>query len=247
MSRGKSKHFLSYDIHQVRRKRVRGFFRFILFLFIVFLALTHFIVTPYSIRSASMIPMIQERERVVCLPLVYGVFVPFTDIRILSFGEPKRGDIVIAQPGYYSPPPWYIRALDPVVRFFTLQQVRISAEAEETHESSLILKRLIALPGDTVLMRNNVAYIKPRGEADFIREFELLKKEYTIELPEEAAGPLEEQSLGSYPEQTLGDNEYFLLGDNRSASQDSRYWGPVGFERIRGKIVLSYWPKLRIR
>jgi signal peptidase I len=40
----------------------------------------------------------------------------------------------------------------------------------------------------------------------------------------------------------LGDDQYFVLGDNRSASQDSRSFGPVREDAIYGRVLLVLWP-----
>jgi signal peptidase I len=40
----------------------------------------------------------------------------------------------------------------------------------------------------------------------------------------------------------LGPDEYWMMGDNRDNSLDSRYFGPVGIEALRGTPLLRYWP-----
>jgi len=44
----------------------------------------------------------------------------------------------------------------------------------------------------------------------------------------------------------LKDNEYFVMGDNRTASSDSRYWGPVNKKLIIGKVFLRLLPLNKI-
>ena len=40
---------------------------------------------------------------------------------------------------------------------------------------------------------------------------------------------------------TVPPDSYFVMGDNRTNSQDSRYWGYVKKEKIRGKAIAIYW------
>lgn len=46
----------------------------------------------------------------------------------------------------------------------------------------------------------------------------------------------------NFPRADLGDDQYFVLGDNRSASQDSRTFGPVQRDAIYGHVFLVVWP-----
>jgi len=84
----------------------------------------------------------------------------------------------------------------------------------------LTIKRLIGLPGDTVLISDGKIFINGKeltGHGDLDK----------VSLAGIASEPIE-----------LGDNEYFVLGDNRKASEDSRYEkiGNISRNRILGKV-----------
>jgi signal peptidase I len=81
-------------------------------------------------------------------------------------------------------------------------------------------KRLIGLPGDTVVGRNGRVFVNGTKADD-------------IETP-------------SFPAVHLGADEYFVLGDNRTYSQDSRDFGPVPRDAIFARTVLVYWPLGRV-
>ena len=80
-----------------------------------------------------------------------------------------------------------------------------------------MIKRIIALPGETVQIEDGYVYID--GMADHNFDFDM------IDSPGIAKDPV-----------ILGQNEYFVLGDNRNYSNDSRMFGPVNYNEITAVI-----------
>lgn len=83
-----------------------------------------------------------------------------------------------------------------------------------------LIKRIIGLPGDTVIISNASVYVNG----------EMLVEPYI------AASPLY-QGQWQVPEGYL-----FVLGDNRNDSSDSHSWGLLPMENVIGKAILIYWP-----
>ena len=91
---------------------------------------------------------------------------------------------------------------------------------KEEKDDEIIIKRVIGMPGDTVLIKDNKIYINDKVIDDF-----------------HAYG-----ETSDYSKITLGSDEYFILGDNRLVSKDSRYFGPVKEKDIKGKVVFRLFP-----
>ena len=88
-------------------------------------------------------------------------------------------------------------------------------------EQALFMKRIIALGGETVEIRDSIIYINDRA----------LPEPYKIKRERENYGP-----------HTVAPGTYFVLGDNRDYSDDSRYWGDVDTRRVIARAMLRYWP-----
>ena len=90
------------------------------------------------------------------------------------------------------------------------------------------IKRIIAIPGDTVKIENNSIFLNG-GSLD-----EAYLPSGTI-----TRGGTFLQDGNSA---TMGPNQYLVIGDNREHSSDSREFGPVGKEKLIGRALLRYWP-----
>lgn len=122
------------------------------------------------------------------------------------FNKPQRGDVVVLRP-----PP-------------------------SVTEYDEFIKRIIALPGETVKVQGGRVYINNK----------LLNEPYIAHDVNTNGGSF----LADGASFVVPADKYFLMGDNRPHSSDSRYWGPVPLnltpngekEGINGRAWLIYWP-----
>ena len=94
----------------------------------------------------------------------------------------------------------------------------------EEIDDEVIIKRVIGLPGETVEIKNDKIYIND----------EEIEDKYAY------------GQTSNYERTVLKDDEYFLLGDNRLISKDSRIFGPVSKDSIKGETIVRFWPLNKI-
>lgn len=233
-------HKYSYSAQLEERRAYVTVVVFVIVLLVVFNVVNANLVTIFSVHSDAMEPTISARDAIVTTPL----YNPRETVRdsLSMFLPSSRGDVVVLSPAYSDPPSVPSRMFRSFVSFVTFQRIRPFQESVSPGEKPA-LRRLLAYPGDSLYMKDFVLYVKPAGSPHYLTEYELVGKPYDVKLDPLPEGWGDNLPFSaSFPELTLGENQYFVLCDNRRIASDSRVWGPLPADRIRGKAVLRYWP-----
>ena len=163
------------------------------------------VVRPYDIPSDSMRPTLAEGDHVLVNRLAFRL------------GSPAAGDIVV-----FHPPAGAIgggRRCGAPRRPDEPCALPTRERAGET-----FVKRVVALPGDRIAVRDGRAVVNGRRRAEA-----------------SATEPCRPPSLCDLPRAVVvPEGHYFVMGDNRGASVDSRYWGPVPRDWLIGEALLRY-------
>jgi signal peptidase I len=172
-------------------------------LLVVFVTKT-FVAQPYYIPSSSMEPQLHVGDRVVVSKLAYQLH------------DPRRGDIIVfPSPEDTSPgdqgtlPGKFLRGM--------LEAVGITKP-----QKTILIKRVIALPGETVEGRSGHVYIDGR----------LLIEPY---LPPDVV-------TETFPPTTVPEGHLWVMGDNRTDSEDSHIFGPITESSVIGRAIAKVWP-----
>jgi len=174
-----------------------------------------FIVQAFKIPSGSMKPTLLIGDHLLVNKFIYGIKIPYLDRIIIPVKNPKRGDIVVFK--------W------------------------PKDESKDFIKRVIGVEGDVVEIKSDQLYIN--GEkitSEHVGEFDD-DNVGTIEELEESLGDVKHYVLDQYKKYEdfgpikVPKDSIFVMGDNRDNSEDSRYWGFVTLNKIKGKALIIYW------
>ena len=111
---------------------------------------------------------------------------------------------------------------------------------------SYYIKRLAALPGDTVKIEDDQLYIKPGGKGEFCKIQDIeprFRKLYSNKGGYHGhLAKMGNQPFAYGEEYTIPADTYLMLGDNSRFSMDSRYFGPVHRRQLIGRAWLTFYP-----
>jgi len=176
-----------------------------------------FLFEPFKIPSGSMIPTLLIGDFIVVNKYAYGLRLPVLNRKVVSIGEPERGDVVV-----------FRYPVDPKVNFIK-RMVGLPGDTITYRDKHLYIN---GEPLETVMAgRYTSADTKcdtPR--ADAVRYHETLG-EVTHDIL------IHENSGGRDQQWVVPEGHYFVMGDNRDRSNDSREWGFVPEENLMGRAI----------
>lgn len=191
---------------------------------------------PYRIPSGSMIPTLMIGDFILVNKFAYGFKVPFTDLSIGTLGinwkpvylfgkkDPKAGEVIV-----------FKFPKDPSINY---------------------IKRVVGVPGDTIEIKNKMVYVngKPLAAEEFdgkeiMADMDDKFKKYNFKFYNSKTGEREhvtqinaDSIYKAYLEKiTVPKDHYFVMGDNRDFSEDSRFWGFVPRNYIKGRAILVWF------
>ncbi|MDH4199515.1 MAG: signal peptidase I [Spirochaetia bacterium] len=239
-----------YHLHETRRKVFEKFpsaaaLISLAGIIVWVLVFKSMVLSANNIPTGSMIPTLKIGDFLFVNRMRYGVHIPFTDINILKFDKPERGDIVV-----FIPP------------------------ARAGLEGKTLVKRIIGVPGDEVFVKDDEIFVNgthypvtaqtdrailsdidyPGISKEFTENDLLLFKEKVID-PKTFKVKVEHYILKQKPAvlnmyhnlsnpdryYNIPEGKYMMMGDNRDDSDDSRRWEFVNDSDIHGKVFMIYF------
>lgn len=206
-------HYFGQDM--VVGEYAKSFFPVLAFVLI----LRSFIVEPFQIPSASMVPTLMVGDYILVNKYTYGLRLPVLGTKIVEVGEPERGDVMV-----FFPPHKDI--------YFIKRVIGLPGDQITYKDKQLFIN-------GTAAPQTLLAELPPINP-----QVELISEDLTgfkhLAHKTKMVQRMDDFSV------TIKPGHYWMMGDNRDNSSDSRAWGQVPEERIVGKAfaIWMHWPSI---
>jgi signal peptidase I len=190
---------------------------------VIALFIRQFAVEAFKIPSASMVPTLRIGDHLLVNKFIYGPRIPFTDTRIFSWKEPKRGEIIV-----------FKFPLDESKNFIK-RVVGLPGDKIEIRKGKLFINDAAVPLSDngTYDDKDQSSGSYPSARAELLDEQLGAVKHHILYL--------HDQSGVHFGPELVPRDSVFVMGDNRDNSQDSRVWGFVKYNKIIGRALIIYW------
>lgn len=188
---------------------------------LLFLFVRTFMIEAFQIPTASMENTLLVGDFLLVNKMVYGAEIPGTHLQFPAFDQPSRGEVIVFEP---------------------------PTSAKQPPGTNYV-KRIVGVEGDTLSMRAGRLFVN----GDEIEEPYVKSTRRFGDVPHSNFAWQNEYLVGRRgrrPYHPTRDNwgpllvpedHFFVLGDNRSNSEDSRYWGFVPRDAVRGRPMIVYY------
>jgi signal peptidase I len=175
------------------------------------------VIEDYRIASNSMFPSLKTGQFIFVSKSAFNIKFPFSGYELIQFSTPQRSEIVA----------------------FSLPD----------KNSITYVKRIVAVAGDRVEIKAGDLFINGElakyQELDSDKSREIATSGASIRLEQLVGGKpykvqTEKEKLPNYGPVDIPPKHFFALGDNRVESVDSRFWGPVPYSCLKGKVLASF-------
>lgn len=221
---------------------------------IAVLLIRSFVVESFVVPTGSMEDTIAAGDAMLVNKFIFGIRLPFTEKTVVPVSTPRRGDIVVFRypedpdlpPGGHCTrifPSWL-----PVLPVFWDHSTRFF----RWYTPLNLIKRCIAVAGDTVEYRGKQLYINGVRQVERYVTHKDYRELPGLEVPPDSWQGLWEgdrfyrTGYSPYVRDNFGPvvvppGHIFAMGDNRDNSEDGRFWGPLPVRHVRGRPLVLYF------
>ncbi len=189
---------------------------------VVALFIRQFVVEAFKIPSGSMIPTLTIGDHLLVNKFIYGPRIPFTDSRLFTWKEPKRGDIIV------------FKFPQDESKNFIKRVIGVPGDKIQIIHGRLTINDQVVSQSPTAPPEDATVEAGQSWGKPMLYDEQLGTVQHAIQY-------FHDQKDENFGPKTVPQDSVFVMGDNRDNSQDSRFWGFVKENKILGRALIIYW------